>query len=562
MDKFRTEAVAVIADLTDLSAEEVDGLLTTPPKPEMGDFAFPCFPLAKTLKKAPPAIAAELAEKAPSSFEHLERLEAMGPYLNVWVNKSNLAESVLRDVIRQGESYGTSTLGADKTICIDYSHPNIAKPFHVGHMRSTIIGAALYRLHKTLGYTVIGINHLGDWGTQFGKQVVGLKHWGSPDDVNDLEKLKSTYVKYHEEETDELLTEARDWFRRMEEGDTEALELWQAIRDTSVGYLQTIYSRLGVEFDSYDGEAFFNDKMEPVLAEADSKGITTVSDGATIVDLTDVGIDTPALLKKSDGATLYLTRDLAAIIYRKTTYNFHKLLYVVSMPQSLHFQQLFAVLRKMGYDWADDCEHIKFGMVKGMSTRSGNTIYLEEFLDEARDRALTKMREAVEKRPEDIDEQYVAEKVGQAAVLFWDLARNRVKDYEFDWDAAISFEGDTGPYLLNAHARIAGIIRNGGVDLNPDADVSPLTEPEAQRLVSLLGEYPAALEKTAETCEPSQLCQYLLDLAHALHSSYRILRVKDAEKDIAEARLLLFACVKHVLANGLRILGITPLDKM
>ena len=561
---FRSEAVATIARRTGLDETEVNNLLTTPPRPEMGDLAFPTFPLAKKLRKAPAAIAAELARDLPGELTLFEKAEAAGPYVNLSVKRLAFAEAVLREAIAEGAAYGRSVVGRGKTIVIDYSSPNIAKPFHVGHLRSTIIGGALYRLFGTLGYRTIGINHLGDWGTQFGKQIVGLKRWGSAEDLKDLDALKELYVRYHkEEERDPGLTEeAREWFRKQEAGDPEALELWKAIRETSLDYLKAMYERLGVRFDAYTGESFFNDKMEAVIQEALAKGLAKVSEGALIIPLDSEGLSTPALLRKSDGATLYITRDVAAADYRYATYGFDKLIYVVAAGQQLHFQQLFATLKLLGRPWAGDCVHVKFGLVQGMSTREGNVVYLEALLDEAKRRALQNMRANVEKRLELEDEEAVAEAVGIAAIYFADLSKQRIKDYEFDWDHATSFEGDTGPYLLNAHARIAGIIRKCGFELDPEADLSALVEPEAHELVTQVSRYPEVLLQAAQLHEPSVLASYLLELARALHSSYRALRVKDEEAVRAKARLLLFTVVKGVLARGLAILGIPALERM
>jgi arginyl-tRNA synthetase len=563
-DSFREEVAAAVARASGLERTEVEKLLAPPPRPDMGDLAFPCFTLAKKLRKAPPAIAQEIAAGIGSGLGLVEKVEAAGPYVNFTARRAVFAEAVLREAIALGPAYGASDEGAGRVIAIDYSSPNIAKPFHVGHLRSTIIGGALYRLFRRLGYRPVGINHLGDWGTQFGKQIVALKRWGKPGDVKDLSALNALYVKYHQEEAldPKLADEARDWFRRQEAGDPEAVELWRAIRDTSLEYFKRIYARLGVEFDAYTGESFFNDRMDAVIEEAEAKGLARISDGALIIDLAARGIETPALLRKADGATLYLTRDLAAAEYRRATYGFHKLLYVVGTGQSLHLQQLFTVLELLGHEWAKDCVHVAFGLVRGMSTRKGNVIYLEELLDEARKRALANMRENIEKRPDLEDEEAVAEAVGIAAIFFSDLSKQRIKDYDFDWGRAISFEGDTGPYLMNAHARIAGIIRKCGVELDPAADVSPLVEPEAHQLVSLVSRYQDVLREAARLHEPSVLATYLLDLARALHASYRVLRVKDEERRTAAARLLLFTVVKNVLASGLAMLGIPALEKM
>lgn len=561
---FRDEAVRVIARHTGVEAGAVAAMLTTPPKPELGDFAFPCFALAKSLRKAPPLIAEELAAAVAGDLELLEGAAAAGGYVNLTVDRLKFAESVLRGVTAAGESYGRLDDGAGRTIAIDYSSPNIAKPFHVGHLRSTIIGAALHRIFDALGYAVVGINHVGDWGTQFGKQIAGLKRFGAAEDVRDLMALNRLYVKYHEEEERDpsLTSEARDWFRRQEAGDPEAIELWQQIRETSLEYFKRIYARLGIGFDSYVGESFFNDKMEAVIEEAKAAGLAVVSDGALIVDLEREGIDTPALLQKADGTTLYLTRDLAAAKYRYDAYAPEKILYVVGSGQALHFRQLFAVLKLLGHDWHERCVHVAFGLVQGMATRKGNVIYLEELLDEARERALAYMRGQIEKRLELEDEEAVAEAVGIAAILFSDLSKQRIKDYRFDWDLAISFEGDTGPYLINAHARIAGIVRKCGVELDCDADVRLLVEPEAHQLICLISRYPDVLREAARLYEPSVLANYLLELARSLHASYRVLRVKDEEIETAKARLLLFVAVKRVLRHGLTLLGIQALERM
>ena len=564
MNPFRQEAVTLLSRHVDLSSDEVSSMLTHPPKPEMGDYAFPCFSLAKALKQAPPKIAADLVDKVSRDLDLLESATVAGPYVNFTVDRVRFAQKILLEALEMGDRVGDSKEGEGRVVAIDYSSPNIAKPFHVGHLRSTIIGSAIYRIHEKLGYRPVGINHLGDWGTQFGKQIIGLKKWGQPEDIDDLGKLNELYVKYHQEEPEhpELTDEAREWFRRQEEGDEEALELWRKIRDTSLDYLKRIYERLNVRFDAYTGESFFNDKMEAAVQRCEEKGLTSISDGALIVDLTAQGIETPALLKKRDGATLYMTRDLAAAFYRKETYDFHRLLYVVGAAQSLHLEQLFKLLDLLGAEWSKDCVHVKFGLVKGMSTRKGNVVYLEELLDEARDRALAYMQSNVDKRGDVEDEAAVAESIGKAAIIFSDLSKSRIRDYEFAWDRAISFEGDTGPYLINAHARIAGILRKCGIELDANADLSCLREQEAHNLVTMVANYNSVLTDAAEQCEPSILASYLLELARALHAGYNTLRVKGEPEDVAKARLLLFTVVKKVLASGLDVLGIDALERM
>jgi arginyl-tRNA synthetase len=569
-DPFREEAVRSIVAASGLSAGEVESALAVPPRPEMGDLAFPCFGLAKARRQPPPALASELAGKISAAIAatpgRLARAEATGPFLNLAYDRTRFAEHVLLDAASRGEEIGRSVEGAGRAIAIDYSSPNVAKPFHVGHLRSTIIGGALYRLFEILGYRPVGINHLGDWGTQFGKLIVGLKRWGSDADLGDVFALNRLYVKFHEEEKKDpaLADEARGWFKKQEEGDPEALRLWARIRETTLEYLKKVYERIGARFDQYVGESFFNDKMEAPIEKARSLGIASISQGALVIDLSKHGIDTPALLRKADGTTLYLTRDVAAAVYRHETIGFHKLLYVVGSEQSLHFQQLFKVLEMLGYSWCRDCAHVAFGRVMGMASRTGNVIYLEALLDEAKERALRNMREHIEKRPDLEDEEGVAEAIGTAAIFFSDLSAKRIKDYTFDWDQAISFEGDTGPYLINAHARIAGIIRKCGIAV-PDpstVDFRLLPEIEAHRLIGLIARFPAVLSAAAADYEPSLLATYLLDLAKALHASYKVLRVKDEETRLAGARLFLFVVVKRVLASGLRILGIKPLEKM
>ncbi len=565
---FREEAIVRLVSATGLPPERIDSVLTYPPSPELGDLAFPCFAAAKARRQAPPVAAQELARgefQKPS--DRIASAAAAGPYLNITFHRHAFAEWVLGEARSAGEDSSRSAEGGGRVVAIDYSSPNIAKPFHVGHLRSTIIGGALYRLFEALGYRPVGINHLGDWGTQFGKLIVGFKRWGNEADLKDILALNRLYVKFHEEEkgSPQLAGEAREWFRKQEAGDPEAMRLWQAIRDTSLEYFKRIYDRIGARFDAYAGESFFNDKMEQAIQLAEKAGLTRISEGALIIDLSAHGLDTPALLRKADGSTLYITRDLAAAIYRHDTYRFDQLLYVVGSEQSLHFQQLFKILELLGYPWAKSCKHVAFGRVLGMSTREGNVVYLEELLDEARQRALKNMRENVEKRPEVEDEAAVAEAVGIAAIFFSDLSNRRIKDYQFNWNRAISFEGDTGPYLLNAHARIAGIIRKCGIEPAQslkDLDCRLLAEPEAHRLVMQVSRFPEALRQAAAELEPAVVAGYLLDLAKGLHASYQVLRVKGEEEKLARTRLELFMAVKRILAAGLRMLGIPALERM
>jgi arginyl-tRNA synthetase len=562
IEDYQKEAVRLIVEATGLHQRDVNALLAVPPSQELGDFAFPCFSLAKQSRRSPVDLSAELASKIKSRCLLIDSVKNVGPYLNFWVDRQRFTQDVLNEVSSQAERFGSSQQGHGKTVCIDYSSPNIAKPFHVGHLRTTIIGACLYRVYQKLGYHVVGINHLGDWGTQFGKMMVAIRLYGKPTDVYDLDALNTLYVRFHAEETPEMTAMARNCFHRLEKGDPEVKAIWHAIRETSLAYYKKVYARLGVHFDSFAGESFYNDKMATIINEAHSKKILKTSDGALIVDLENEGISTPALLGKTDGATLYLTRDIAAAVYRKKTYGFHKMLYVVGAEQNLHFQQLIACLKRLGNQWAEECIHVNFGKVPGLSTREGNAIDLEAVFDEAAKRILEYIRLNEENRPKIEDPEYVAEQVGKAAIFYSFLSRQRAKDYPFDWDRVCSFDGDTGPYLINAYARIAGIIRKCGVKFNPAANAKLLVEPEAQNLVTLISKFPATIQSITLDHDPHLLTKYLLELARGVHTGYRSLRVKGETQDLAESRLLLLFAAKTTLGEGMRLLGITPLDKM
>ena len=437
-----------------LSADEIAGLLELPPDSAMGDYAFPCFKLARSLRKAPPMIAGELVKVINADF--LSRVEAVGGYLNFFIDKALYASSVIGEVLDKGEKYGASDMGAGKTICIDYSSINIAKRFHIGHLSTTALGNALYKIYSFLGYKCVGINHLGDWGTQFGKMIAAYKHWGSREMVEQggVQALSDLYVKFHAEaEKDPSLEdEGRAWFKKIETGDEEAISIWQWFKDLTLKDANRVYDMLGVKFDSYAGEAFYMDKMGPVIEELREKKLLKESDGAYVVDLEEYGMP-PCLIIKSDGATLYTTRDLAAAFYRKKTYDFTKCLYVVAYQQSLHFRQLFKVIELMGHEWAKDMEHVEFGMVsyegQALSTRHGHVIYLEDLLN----RSIEKARAIIdEKSPNLDDKDGVARKVGIGAVVFFALSAGRIKDIDFWWDRALNFEGETGPYVQYTRA--------------------------------------------------------------------------------------------------------------
>ena len=546
-----------------LSADEIAGLLELPPDSAMGDYAFPCFKLARSLRKAPPMIAGELVKVINADF--LSRVEAVGGYLNFFIDKALYASSVIGEVLDKGEKYGSSDMGAGKTICIDYSSINIAKRFHIGHLSTTALGNALYKIYSFLGYKCVGINHLGDWGTQFGKMIAAYKHWGSREMVEQggVQALSDLYVKFHAEaEKDPSLDdEGRAWFKKIETGDEEAISIWQWFKDLTLKDANRVYDMLGVKFDSYAGEAFYMDKMGSVIKELREKKLLKESDGAYVVDLEEYGMP-PCLIIKSDGATLYTTRDLAAAFYRKKTYDFTKCLYVVAYQQSLHFRQLFKVIELMGHEWAKDMEHVEFGMVsyegQALSTRHGHVIYLEDLLN----RSIEKARAIIdEKSPNLDDKDGVARKVGIGAVVFFALSAGRIKDIDFWWDRALNFEGETGPYVQYTYARCCSVLGKAPANL-PDADYSTLDDAEAQDIVRLLEQFPKLVKEAAQRNEPSLITRYTVDLAQAYNKFYYEHRILDCEPATSAARIAITKAVRNVIGTGLTLIGVEPTEKM
>ena len=546
-----------------LSADEIAGLLELPPDSAMGDYAFPCFKLARSLRKAPPMIAGELVKVINADF--LSRVEAVGGYLNFFIDKALYASSVIGEVLDKGKKYGSSDMGAGKTICIDYSSINIAKRFHIGHLSTTALGNALYKIYSFLGYKCVGINHLGDWGTQFGKMIAAYKHWGSREMVEQggVQALSDLYVKFHAEaEKDPSLEdEGRAWFKKIETGDEEAISIWQWFKDLTLKDANRVYDMLGVKFDSYAGEAFYMDKMGPVIEELREKKLLKESDGAYVVDLEEYGMP-PCLIIKSDGATLYTTRDLAAAFYRKKTYDFTKCLYVVAYQQSLHFRQLFKVIELMGHEWAKDMEHVEFGMVsyegQALSTRHGHVIYLEDLLN----RSIEKARAIIdEKSPNLDDKDGVARKVGIGAVVFFALSAGRIKDIDFWWDRALNFEGETGPYVQYTYARCCSVLGKAPANL-PDADYSTLDDAEAQDIVRLLEQFPKLVKEAAQRNEPSLITRYTVDLAQAYNKFYYEHRILDCEPATSAARIAITKAVRNVIGTGLTLIGVEPTEKM
>ena len=564
MNLFVEDIVVQLAEATGTPAQEVAALLSAPPNLALGDYAYPCFAVAKDRGEDPTELAGRLAEGFRTG-DLITRAQAAGPYVNFFVDRPRFARETLTRIYRDRQTYGHSDRAGGKTALIEFSSPNICKPLHVGHLRGTVIGNAVANLLEAVGYRVVRLNYLGDWGTQFGQVTTGWLRWGDEEALaaDPIHHLVDLYQRFHREvkAKPELAEEARDWFRRLEQGDREAADYWRRFRDLSLTELRRVYDRLGVRFDEIWGESDFNDKMAASIDRLKEKGLAAESEGALIVDLSAEAMP-PVLILKRDGATLYHTREIASAEHRWERYHFDESIYVVGAPQKLHFRQLFRVLELMGYEWASRCVHVDFGHLHGLSTRAGNTIFLGELVDEAKSRALAKMQAEATTRPDIHDLEEVADQVGISALFFNDLASSRAKDASFDWDQVLSFEGGSGVYLQYAHARIAGILRKCGVDLTGDVDTALLREPIAHEMVRHLERFPALVADAARLYEPSLISQYLLELARLLSASYNDLRVKDEERRLAEARLLLLWGVKQVLANGLRLLGLNPLEKM
>ena len=545
-----------------LDQETILNLLEQPKSSDLGDIAFPAFSLAKIERKAPQAIAADIAEKIDAS--HFEKVVATGPYVNFFLDKSQISDQVIKSVIQAGADYGQQEEGQGANVTIDLSSPNIAKPFSVGHLRSTVIGDALSNIFRKMGYNTIKINHLGDWGKQFGLLMVAYKKWGSKEAVeaNPIDELLKLYVRINAEiENDPALDEeGRLWFKKLEDGDPEATELWQWFRDESLVEFNRIYKLLGVEFDSLNGEAFYNDKMDEGVQILEDKGLLKESKGASIVELDDVNLP-PAMIKKSDGATLYITRDIATAIYRARTYNFVKNIYAVGQEQSNHFRQLKAVLKKMGFDWSDDMIHVDFGLVtknrQKLSTRKGNIILLEPTLQEAISRAKAQIEE---KNPELENKEEVAHAVGVGAVKFYDLKTDRRNGYDFDLEAMVSFEGETGPYVQYAYARIQSILRKANFTPSTDATYS-LSDPESWEIIKLLQDFSRVVKRAAENYDPSLIAKYAINLAQAFNKYYAHTRILD-ESPERDSRLALSYSTAVVLKEALRLLGVEAPEKM
>ena len=543
--------------------EAVAGALEVPPDTALGDYAFPCFKLSKALRKSPVMIADALAGAIQADF--LGKVESVKGYLNFFIDKAIYAEKVLSLALSRGERYGADDSGAGKTVVLDYSSINIAKRFHIGHLSTTMIGNSLYRLHQFFGWRAVGVNHLGDWGTQFGKMIAAYKRWGDHDTVANggVDEMVKLYVRFNEEakENPALNDEGRAWFKKIEDGDDEALEIFGWFKSVTLKDAERVYDLLGVKFDSYAGESFYNDKMEPVIDLLREKGLLKEDDGAQIVDLSDWGMP-PALILRSDGATLYMTRDLAAAKYRKETYDFDKSLYVVAYQQDLHFRQLFKVLELMGYDWAKDCEHVAFGMVsyegQSLSTREGRVVYLDDLLNEA----IAKARAIIDEKSPDLENKdEVARQVGLGAVVFFDLYNNRIKDIDFTWERALNFDGETGPYVQYTHARACSVLRKAGsVDAAPDFNA--LTDPFSQDVVRLVEQFPDILKSAVNRSEPSMVTRFAVDLAQAFNKFYYENKVMVDDLGTRAARLTLTDVTRQTLKQALYLIGIEAPERM
>ncbi len=558
---------SIVQEIKRVTGQEVNASeISEPPDSSMGDFSTNiAFSIAKKQGKDPAKVAQELSEELKPRM--VDQVTPQGPYINFKVKKKEYTSRALQEAVQEG--YGGRE-SKEENITIDYSHPNIAKPFHIGHLRSTVIGEAIANLNEKIGYRVIRINHLGDWGTQFGKLITAYKEWGDPKELEEtpIEHLNELYVKFHEEEklNPELSDEARRNFKKLEEGNQEQLELWEKIRELSIEKFKETYKRLGIKFDTYKGESHYarTGESEKMVKEALEKEVAQIDlDGSIVVNLEKHGM-TNCLIKKRDGSTLYSTRDLAAAKDRWKEYRFKKNIYVVRSAQTLHFKQIFKTLELLGYTWSNRCIHVPFGSLNmpegAMSTRKGNIVELEQLLNEAQGRVLKLIEE---KNPQLENKGEVADEVGKAAIKFNDLSQNRVKDIEFNWERALNFEGDTGPYLQYSHARATGIIEEVSEEAQGKDPAQELNSKEEQEMIKKISEFPRTLKNSAEKNEPHILAQHLLELTHAFNTFYRKHSVKYAEtKELKSAILKLVQAFKNTLAEGLKVLGITPLEEM
>ena len=569
MIDFKNEIALMLNEkIGEISKDEIFQNIEVPPSYDMGDFAFPTFPLAKVFRKNPAVIATELKESIESDM--FEKIETKGAYLNFFINKEKLAQTVIEESIEKGEDFGRVDIGEGKNIIVEYSSPNIAKPFHIGHIRTTIIGDSLKRIFSFLGYNAIGYNHLGDYGTQFGMLIVAIKKWGNLKEIenNPIPELLKLYVKINEEiENDEKLhRECRDAFVDLENKDPEAVKMWEWIRNISLEEFKRVYRMLDIDFDSYKGEHFYSDKMAEQVERMEEKGILVDSEGAKIVDLEKYNLP-PALIIKSDGSTIYITRDVAAAKYRHDNYKPYKNIYVVASQQNLHFQQLKYVLKEMGYDWYDEVTHVPFGMVSleegTLSTRKGRVVYLEDVLNRAVDKVDDILTEREEEKGIKIeDKEELAREIGIGAVKFQELFNQRIKDYVFSWDKTLSFEGETGPYVQYVHARICSLLKKGDFSLDMEFDPSLLKTEEEINVLRVLYNFTDTVIDAHEKMEPFFITRYVVELAKEFNKFYNRVPILDEDEKLKNTRLLLCFTVKNVIKKGLYLLGIKAPEKM
>ena len=569
MIDFKQRIAKAVAEVVNIDEKELESYIEIPKDTNNGDYAFPCFRLAKELKKAPPLIANDIREKMSIDGTIIEKVEVVGGYLNFYIYQEQIAKEVLTEIANQDE-YGKSEIGKGKNIVIDYSAPNIAKPFHIGHLRSTVIGGALYNIYQYLGYHTIGINHLGDYGTQFGKLIEGYKLWGKEynvekDPINELTKI---YIRINQlcKEDEKVLEQCRMNFKLLEDGDPYCTEIWEKFRNLSLKEFQKVYDLLGSHFDSWNGEAFYSDKMPEVIEILEKTGKLIESQGAKIIDLEEKGINTPCIIQKSNGSTTYATRDLAAILYRARTYDFDKALYVVSYEQTLHFKQVFEVAKLLGIEekYTKGLKHVPFGMVSlptgKMSTREGNIVKLEELLNEA----IARAKEIIEeKNPQLENKEEVAKKVGVGAVIFNDLANSRIKDEIFDWNQILNFQGETGPYVQYTYVRTKSVLEKAGdIPVIEEIKFDKLLDESSKNIIKILYNFENTLIQVTEKEEPSILSRYLIDLAKAFSNFYNDNKILVEDKDMQKARIYLTFAVGKVLKIGAKLLGIEMPNKM
>ncbi|SCG82651.1 arginyl-tRNA synthetase [Proteiniborus sp. DW1] len=566
MIDFRKEIGKLVsANFENLNEETILELLEVPPSYDLGDYAMPCFRLAKELRKSPNIIAQEIAENIKGS-ELFEKIENAGPYVNFFINKKVLSETVLKEVFEKKEMFGSTNIGKGQNVTFDFSSPNIAKPFHVGHLRSTVIGNSLYKIYNFLGYNSIGINHLGDWGTQFGKMISAYKRWGDDEALKKepIKTLQALYVKFHEEaeKSPELEDEGRLWFKKLEDGDEEARQIWKRFVDLSLEEFNRIYDLLKVKFDYYTGESFYEDKMARIVDMLKEKDLLVESEGAYVVDLEKYNMP-PCIILKSDGTTIYATRDITAAIYRKETYNFAKSIYITDYSQNLHFAQWMKVIELMGYEWAKDLYHASFGRVSTeegrLQTRKGNVILLDDLLN----KAIEKVKVIIEeKNPNLENKDEVAKMVGIGAVIYNDLSNGKMRDIVFNWDRMLSFEGETGPYVQYTHARANSVLSKAGHEITSDVNYSLITNDEAVNVVRLLYTFKDIVISAMEKNEPSFIARHVMDIAQAFNKFYHECPIIVDDKELQKARLLIVYSVATVIKIGLGLLGIDAPQKM